>query len=33
MVYATFLGGMTRSEDHNDKGTPSAPDWHDQYVT
>ena len=31
-VYATFLGGMTRSADHNDKGT-LRPDWHDQYVT
>ena len=30
-VYATFLGGMTRSERHNDKGT-LRPDWHDQYV-
>lgn len=31
-VYATFLGGMTRSERHNDRGT-LRPDWHDQYVT
>lgn len=31
-VYATFLGGMTRSAEHNDKGT-LRPDWHDQYVT
>lgn len=31
-VYATFLGGMTRSEQHNDRGT-LRPDWHDQYVT
>lgn len=30
-VYATFLGGMTRSEKHNDKST-LRPDWHDQYV-
>lgn len=30
-VYATFLGGMTRSTKHNDKGT-LRPDWHDQYV-
>lgn len=31
-VYATFLGGMTRSERHNDRGT-LRPDWHDQYVS
>lgn len=31
-TYATFLGGMTRSEQHNDRGT-LRPDWHDQYVT
>jgi hypothetical protein len=31
-VYATFLGGMTTSAQHNDKGT-LRPDWHDQYVT
>lgn len=30
-VYATFLGGMVRSEEHNDKGTLRA-DWWDQYV-
>ena len=31
-VYATFLGGMTRSADLKNKGT-LRPDWHDQYVT
>ncbi|MGH3097934.1 MAG: hypothetical protein ACRDMV_18280 [Streptosporangiales bacterium] len=31
-VYATYLGGMTRSQKHNDTGT-LRPDWHDQYVT
>lgn len=30
--YATFLGGMTRSKQHNDKGT-LRPDWHDTYVS
>ncbi|WP_326960538.1 hypothetical protein [Amycolatopsis sp. NBC_01286] len=31
-VYATFLGGMLRSEEHNDKGTV-RPDWHDMLVS
>lgn len=31
LVYATFLGGMTRSEAHNDSGTLRH-DWHDGYV-
>lgn len=31
-TYATFLGGMTRSADHNDKGTLRA-DWHDNYIS
>lgn len=31
-TYATFLGGMTRSTDHNDKGTLRA-DWHDTYIS
>lgn len=30
--YATFLGGMTRIKQHNDRGT-LRPDWHGTYVS
>lgn len=31
-MYATFLGGMLRSDEHNDRGT-RRPDWHDMVVS
>lgn len=31
-MYAAFLGGMLRSDEHNDKGTV-RPDWHDMVVS